>query len=188
MSQFKISEFTENMKYGGARPHLFQVELTVPLALVVTTGSGAALPKDLRVKATATQVPASSVDAIPVYYQGRAVNFSGARSYAPWTIEVINDEDFRIYDTFVSWLASLNDPLENKRMNGLSSAPANYKSVANILQYGQDEALIKQWRVNGIFPTNVSEISLGWQDVNQIERFQVTFAVDSVVPSVTSRA
>lgn len=184
---FKIDEFTETMRYGGARPHLFQVELSLPISLNSALGAGADLPKELTVKATATQVPASTVEAIPVFYQGRAVNFSGNRVFAPWAIEVINDEDFKVYDSFISWLSALNEPTDNNRNSGLTSRPNEYKSRAIISQYGQDEALIKAWTVNGIFPTNVSEIALGWQDVNQIERFQVTFAVDSVDPKTTAR-
>lgn len=182
---FKIDEFTETMRYGGARPHLFQVEMVLPISL--NNAASASFSRDIPVKATATQIPASTVDAIPVFYQGRAVNFSGNRTYAPWTIEVLNDEDFGIYDSFISWLSALNEPIDNVRNSGLSSRPEQYKSQALILQYGQDETLIKSWRCLGIFPVNVSEITLGWQDTNQIERFQVTFAVDSVVPQSTVR-
>jgi hypothetical protein len=180
---FRIDEFTETMRYGGARPHLFKVEMVLPINLLSL--AGITLARDLPVKATATQIPASNVDAIPVFYQGRAVNFSGNRTYGPWAISVINDEDFRIYDAFISWLSALNEPLENVRNSGLSSRPEQYKSRATIFQYGQDESIIKIWQVNGLFPTSVSDIALNWQDVNQIERFQVTFAIDSVQPLPT---
>lgn len=184
---FKIDEFTETMRYGGARPHLFQVEVRLPVALNGAPGAGPALANEMIVKATATQIPASTVDAIPVFYQGRAVNFSGNRTYAPWTVEIINDEDFLVYDSFIGWLSALNDPINNNRNGGLSGRPNEYKSNATIRQFGQDESQVKTWLCDGIFPTNVSEISLAWQDVNQIERFQVTFAVDTVVPSGTIR-
>lgn len=182
---FKIDEFTETMRYGGARPHLFQVEMSLPVSMV--NAAGTAFSRDVPVKATATQIPASTVDAIPVFYQGRSVNFSGNRTYAPWTIEVLNDEDFAIYDAFVAWLAALNEPIDNVRGGGLTSRPSQYKSQALIHQYGQDELLIKSWKCIGLFPTNVSEITLGWEASNQIERFQVTFAIDSVVPTSTVR-
>lgn len=182
---FKIDEFTESMRFGGARPHLFQVEMALPISLISV--SQATLIREIPVKATATQIPASTVDAIPVFYQGRAVNFSGNRTYSPWTIEVINDEDFGVYDAFISWLSALNEPVDNVRNSGLTSRPEQYKSQATILQYGQDETVIKSWKCLGLFPVNVSEITLGWQDTNQIERFQVTFAVDSVVPGSTNR-
>jgi hypothetical protein len=182
---FKIDQFTETMRFGGARPHLFQVEMSLPPAL--TSFPGAVFSADIVVKASATQIPASTVDAIPVFYQGRAVNFSGNRTYAPWAIEVINDEDFGVYDAFISWLSALNEPIDNVRNSGFSSRPEAYKSQATIQQFGQDEARIKTWKCTGLFPVNVSEITLGWQDTNQIERFQVTFAVDAVIPQATFR-
>lgn len=182
---FKISDFTENMQYGGARPHLFDVGMSLPPALISNFASS--FEKDLPIKATATQIPASTVEAIPVFYQGRMVNFSGNRVYAPWTIEVINDEDFGVYDAYVAWLSALNDPELNARGSGFDSSPAKYKGQASIFQYGQDQTLIKRWTCQGLFPTNVSEITLAWQDTNQIQRFQVTFAVDAVIPDVTTR-
>lgn len=183
---FKIDDFKAAMKFGGARPHLFKVALSFPSALNFA-GAGRA-SSDIPVKASATQIPASTVDAIPVFYQGRAVNFSGNRTYAPWAIEVINDEDFAVYDGFIAWLSALNAPVDNVRNTGFNSRPALYKSQATIEQYGQDEKLIKTWVCEGLFPVNVSEITLGWQDTNQIERFQVTFAVDAVVPGGTARS
>lgn len=182
---FKIDEFTETMRFGGARPHLFQVEMSLPIAL--NSLAGGSFEREIPVKATATQIPASTVEAIPVAYQGRFINFSGNRTYAPWTVEVLNDEDFGVYDAFMAWKSALNDPIDNVRNSGLSSRPEQYKSQALILQYGQDESLIKSWKVVGLFPTNVSEINLGWEQTNQIQRFQVTFAVDAVVPQATIR-
>jgi hypothetical protein len=179
---FSISDFTASMKFGGARPHLFQVEMALPVALLSI--SQVAFTRDLPVKATTTQIPASTVEPIPVAYQGRFVNFSGNRTYQPWTVEILNDEDFGVYDAFTSWLAALNDPILNVRMPALSSEPSTYKSMATIMQYGQDGGIapIKTWEVLGIFPINVSEIQLAWEQTNQIERFAVTFAVDAVVP------
>lgn len=181
----KITDFTETMRFGGARPHLFNVEMSLPVAL--TSTSIGTFERDLPVKATATQIPASTVEAIPVFFQGRPVNFSGNRTYAPWTIEVLNDEDFGIYDAFMSWKNALNEPIDNARNSGLSSRPEQYKSQAFINQLGQDDSLIKSWTVIGLFPTNVSEIQLAWEQTNQVERFQVTFAVDAVLQNPTVR-
>jgi hypothetical protein len=187
MAKFNIDSFRETMRYGGARPHLFEVSVTLPPSLLLVNAVGG-FASDILVKASATSVPASRVSEIPVAFQGRFVNFSGNRTYDPWTIEVYNDEDFNVYDAFISWLAALNSPLGNKRDNGFNSSPTGYKSIANVYQFGQDESLLKTWVVDGIFPIMVSEISLGWEQMNQIERFQVTFAVDAVVPSPTVRA
>lgn len=183
---FSINEFKAGMKYGGARPHLFEVQIALPPALIAV--SQALFSRDIPVKAVATAVPASQVDPIPAAYQGRVVNFSGNRTYSPWTVEVYNDEDFNVYDGFVGWLSALNDPLDNVRNSGFNSRPSLYKSQCSIIQRGQDQSIIKSWTVQGIFPVLVSEIQLSWEAMNQIERFQVTFAVDNVLPSITTRA
>jgi hypothetical protein len=53
----------------------------------------------------------------------------------------------------------------------------------NVLQYGKDGELIRQYDIIGAFPTTVSDIQLDWDTTNQIETFTVTFAYDYWLPA-----
>ena len=51
---------------------------------------------------------------------------------------------------------------------------------------GRENQLLKEYFVEGIFPTNVGEIQLGFDQNNMVEEFQVTFAVNYCSSSATT--
>jgi len=70
------------------------------------------------------------------------------------------------------WSRYMNSPVENLRQD------INYKMSAVITQYGKDGNELRSYEMVGIFPTNVGTIELSWDNKNQIETFDVTFAYD----------
>ena len=96
-----ISQFKSQLIGGGARPNLFEVELT-------TLPTGIAWPADnFRYMCKAAQLPASTLTQIDVPFRGRQLKIAGTRTYANWTITVINDIDFDIRTAFERWSLSL---------------------------------------------------------------------------------
>jgi hypothetical protein len=45
---------------------------------------------------------------VPVQYFGRELKFAGNRTFADWTLNVINDEDFVVRNAFERWMNGLN--------------------------------------------------------------------------------
>ena len=95
---FRVQDFRSQMVFDGARPNLFQCELTFP-----TLVSGAAAQSKFTFMARAAQMPGSTVNQISQFYFGRELKFSGNRTFPEWTVTVINDEDFIIRDAFEKW-------------------------------------------------------------------------------------
>ena len=177
---FNINAFKANLKYGGARTSLFEVQITNPI-------NGAA-DNVLPFLCEAAQLPGSTLNIIEQSYFGRPVKFSGNRTFEDWTITVINDEDFKIRNAMETWLNAINSPEGNIR--GLvSSEHSLYKSEGIITQLSQNGTKLRVYKFSGIFPTNVSPIEMGW-DSEQISKTQITFAIDSVkvVGGVTGTA
>ena len=85
---FNINEIRSNLALGGARPSLFQIIMNNP----VDAAGDAKLP----FMAQAAQIPASTVGTIEVPYFGRKIKIAGDRTFAEWTVTIINDEDFLI--------------------------------------------------------------------------------------------
>ena len=85
---FNVNLFQGAMKLGGARPSLFQVNITNPANGV------ADIQTPFMVKAA--QIPAGTIGNIAVNYFGRPVNFAGNRTFEEWTVTILNDEDFQI--------------------------------------------------------------------------------------------
>jgi hypothetical protein len=177
-----ISEFKSTLAGGGARPNLFEVELTTfPSAI---TGWDADTFKYL---CKAANLPASTIASIDVPFRGRTFKVAGDRSIDVWTVTVINDEDFKLRRSFEAWM-ELIAKLDN---NLGATNPSSYMSNATVHQLGRgstvnsttnagaDSSILASYNFVDIFPTAVSAIDLSYDSGDTIEEFTVEFQVQS---------
>jgi hypothetical protein len=168
---FNVAEFRANMVGDGARPNLFAVSLVFPTG--VTNGVGAG--QKVTFMAKAAQLPGSTIGMITVPYFGRELKFAGNRTFADWTLQIINDEDFTIRNAVESWMNTINSHAGNVRAAG-SINPSSYSVDAEVIQYGKGGEELKRYKFVGMFPQDVSPIDLDWGSNDSIEEFSVTFA------------
>ena len=161
---FNINEIKSQLTFGGAKASLFQVSITNPINGV------ADLKTPFMVQAA--QIPAATLGVIEVPYFGRKVKIAGDRTFAEWTVTVINDEDFLIRNAMENWMAEINTH------QGNINAKSDYKSQAQITQYGKAGNALREYNFNGLFPTNIGEITMDWNTTDEIETFEVTFQYD----------
>lgn len=166
---FNVNEIRSQLSLGGARSSLFQVRFNNPV-----NGAG-----DLKVPflVKATQIPASSLGTIEVPYFGRKFKMAGDRTFAPWNVTVINDEDFLIRNALEEWSNEINSHGENVRGFG-SASPSSYKQDATVTQFSKTGVPIREYKFVGVYPTEISEIDLNWEAVDQIQDFQCVFQYD----------
>lgn len=165
---FNINEIRSHLVRGGARPTLFQVQITNPI-----NGS-----QDLEVPfmVKASSLPQLSVSQIIVPYFGRQIYVPGDRNWQPWTATIINDENFKIRNAIEHWNTAMNSLEGNLATEG--SPPSLYKSQATVIHYGKDGEELRIYQFNGIFPMEVAPIQLSWEQRDTIEEFEVTFSFD----------
>lgn len=161
---FNVNEIRANLIGDGARPSLFEVTMVNPVS---TVGD-----QKLRYMVRAAQIPASSLSMIPVPYFGREIKVAGTRTFADWTVTVMNDEDFAVRRAMEAWSSAINSNQTNVR------SVSSYRSTADVIQYSKDGSEIRRYQFVNIFPIEVAPIELGWDQGNAIEEFQVTFAFD----------
>ena len=125
----------------------------------------------------AAQMPASTLGTIEVPYFGRKVKIAGDRTFAEWTITIMNDEDMIIRNAMEQWSNSINSHLGNLRSFATAS-PALYKANASVVHYGKTGLPLRTYTFNGLFPTEVSPIDLDWNTTDTLEEFTVTFQYD----------
>jgi len=166
---FNINDIIANLKFGGARPTLFQVQLTNPVAPVADVSAPFLIQ--------ATSIPEMQLGSIPVPYFGRKINVAGDRTFQPWSVQVINDEDFAIRDALEQWNAAINGLQANIRKLS-SSAPAAYKSTGLVSQYDKGGNIIRVYEMEGVWPMQISGIPLSWAQTDTIETFATTFQLD----------
>ena len=177
-----LSNFKSKLIGGGARPNLFEVELTTLPASVQGWDSDM-----FKFMCKAANMPAQNVASIDVPFRGRTFKVAGDRTIDPWTITVINDEDFRLRRAFEEWseqIAKLDNNLG-------TTEPAAYMVNAKVYQLGRgstasskdnsgtSNAVLAEYEFVDIFPTNVSQIDLSYDSTDTIEEFTVEFQVQS---------
>jgi hypothetical protein len=165
---FNINEIKSQLTFGGAKPSLFQVAISNPI-----NGAG-----DLKTPfmVQAAQIPEATMGVIEVPYFGRKVKIAGDRTFAEWTVTIINDEDFLIRNAMEEWLANINSHEGN--VTQLGAGASEYKAQAQITQYSKTGAPLRTYNFNGLFPTTVGSITTDWGSNDAIETFDVTFAYD----------
>ena len=182
MATKTLADFKGKLSGGGARPNLFDVELTtVPFA----TGWDADI---FQFMAKATALPAQNIAAIDVPFRGRTFKVAGDRTIDNWTVTVINDENFGLRNAFEQWtqgIANLND-------NMGATNPNAYMTNATVFQLGRgvtkdsigpggkDRSVLKVYEFVNIFPITVGDIALSYESSDTIEEFDVEFAVQSI--------
>lgn len=166
---FNIQSFISNgLINGGARPSLFEVSIFTPF-----TSDNESRTNFL---VSATEIPTSPIQQIPVYYFGRPIKVAGNRDFPNWGVEVMNDEDFALRIMFENWSNKINALISNRTSSDVLDN--GYKSSGVVYQKGQDGSTLRTYNISGIWPTVVSPIRLNWRDGNSIETYNVDFSVD----------
>jgi hypothetical protein len=176
---FNIAAFkTNGLVYGGARPSLFNVYLSVPIGVGLDNIS---VQKFTFVCKTA-ELPEMNVSNVEIPYFGRKIKVAGERSFADWSVTVMNDEDFAVRAMFESWNNAINRLVSNVRDPNLSAE--QYKTDLEVIQYGKDGSLLRSYTLIGAWPAQLGAIALGWDSSNSIEEFTVNFCYDYWVPTI----
>jgi hypothetical protein len=178
---FNLNEFRGNLVGDGARPNLFSVQMAFPG--IVPDGNAAG--NKMQFLAKAAQLPGSTIGTVPMYYFGREVKFAGNRTFADWTLQIINDEDFVIRYALEEWMNSINSHEGNVRDPGAFNQ-LGYTTDAQVTQFGKTGDVLKQYQFVGMFPVDIAPIDLDWGSNDSIEEYSVTFAYQYWVSDTTS--
>ena len=183
-----ISAFKSQLVGGGARPNLFEVDMA-------TLPEGISWPKPasdgMQFLCKAATLPASNIAQIDIPFRGRIFKVAGDRTVEPWSITVINDENFLIRNAMEQWVEKMA-----KLSNNIGNVnPEAYMVTASVFQLGRgsnagtagnkavdagsENSVLKAYKFLDIFPTSVSAIDLSYDSSDAIEEFTVEFQVNS---------
>ena len=180
-----------------ARPNLFQVESYAPPVLQDSVGpqSGAVAGSVAEVAENtsggsqlnaseasafgtflvkAANIPSSVVGVVEVPYRGRQLKLAGDRQFEPWTITVLNDQSFKFRSFFESWSTNIQ-ALQQNFQN--ANTMAEYQAMAKVRQMDRKGKIIRTYKFEGIWPSNISSIGLDWATTDTPEEYTVEFQV-----------
>lgn len=188
---FNISSFkASGLTFGGAHSALFQVAFNQTGTTLDSLSSNLPLngQQKFSFTARAASIPPMQLGVIEVPYFGRRIPLAGDRTFAPWTVTVMNDEDWQVRSMFEAWSNALNKLQSNYRNVAFVNGEVNYKADFSVVQYAKTGGVIAQYNIIGCFPSVVDAIQLDWDNQNQIETFGVTFNYDYWLPDPGSDA
>jgi len=162
-----ISDFKAQLIGGGARANQFRVDLAFPT--YVTASQVAGIKSQFLCKAA--QLPAATIEDVPIQYRGRAVHFAGERTFAPWSVTIYNDTDFSIRNAMEQW----SDGVQNLAASTGRTNPRDYQVDLLVHQLDRNGATVKTYRFVDAYPTEIGAIALDFDTANAIETFDVTF-------------
>jgi len=164
MAVLGVDDFKSKLRGGGARPNLFKATINYP----GYANGDAELTSFL---CETAQLPGSTLGTIVVPFRGRQLKMAGDRTFAPWTVTIINDTDFDVRNAMERWSNGMNNHSAN---TGITS-PIGYEADLFVEQLDKDGSAIKKYTFRGAFPTEVSPIDVSYAANDEIERFTVTF-------------
>jgi len=186
-----ITQFKSQLRGGGARPNLFEVDITNFGG--GTDASGALgfsedVQTDFRFFCKASAMPTQTIGSVDVPFRGRILKVAGDRTFEPWSVTVINDESFGVRKAFEQW---------GNKINGMHSglgevSPEQYMGSGIIKQLGRSASgdttsggrnttqPLQTYMFQDIWPSEISSIDLSYDSSDAIEEFTVTFQVQYI--------
>jgi hypothetical protein len=185
-----IEKFKTQLTGGGARSNLFEVSFgdSFDSGKFDFPGDIGSVEASHNMLIKTAGLPASTISEIPVPFRGRTLKIAGDRTFDVWSITVINDTDFKWRNIFERWMNYIvkvsdgsgsinpNDYQVNAIVSQLSRGPGSALSTAGNTNSTKIESL-RSYKLCGLFPTNVSQIELSYNNENEIEEFTVDLQV-----------
>lgn len=164
-----VNDFVSKFTGGGARPNLYMVTLNFPAGVA---SGGDAIKNSYLCKAAT--LPQSSIGMINVPFMGRQIKVAGDKEFPEWTVTMINDSDFSSKRAFESWMNLINRHVSN---TGVAN-PNEYYADLRVEQLDRNGDTIYAYDFRSCFPSEVGEVTLGYDNNDAVEEFTVTFAVN----------
>jgi len=161
-----INDFKAKLAGGGARNNQFKV--TMPFPGYAQVGGEI---EDLAFLCTATSIPAMTIGSINVPFRGRQIKIAGDRTFAAWSVTVLNDTNFKLRNAFERWQNGINNMTDGE---GLTN-PVDYQVDVFVDQLDRNGNTLKSYTLRGAYPTELASIPLNYETNDAIEDFDVTF-------------
>lgn len=162
-----ISDFKAQLFGGGARANQFRVQLAFPSYVA----AGVVVGQQAQFLCKGAQLPASTVENIPLNYRGRVVNVAGERTFQPWTVTILNDTNFAIRNAMESW----SNGVQNLNSTNGRTNPRDYQVDLTVHQLDRSGAIVKTYRFVDAYPITIGAIELSFDTTNAVEEYTVEF-------------
>lgn len=146
---------------GAARPTHFSV-------------SGLGADRSISFMIKAAQIPASTLGVIEVPHMGRKIKIPGDRTFAEWSLTVINDKNFTLRKHFEDWSSRINHHRDNTGERDTESI----KLDGFVDQLDDQGKVLARYQFVGCWPSEVGQIDLAKDSTDTLEEFPIVLQYD----------
>ena len=171
MAMATLSNFQTALQYGGARPSLFDIEVTLSSPTLLTGVSGV---NNIVSHCNVSAIPPLTVTPIEKQYFGRTVKIPGDIVYGDLSTTILNTEDYSVRNAIETWMDHINSHKEN--VTSTNFADADFRSTIELSQYGKEGSVVQTYQFFDAWPMTLAEIALSYDTASDIEQFDVTWA------------
>jgi hypothetical protein len=161
MAGFNIDAYRANFQ-GGARSYLFYYKPIFPGGITGDTNTATYLVRS-------TSLPETSIDEIPLAWQGFDFKVAGKYTYSDWNVSFNCDSNADILGTFHNWIRLIHDPTSNMYNN-----PAVYMQDQQLELLSLTGEPIAKYKLFGAWPKLIGNSALDYTQ-NDVVQFDITF-------------
>ena len=114
-----------------------------------------------------------TIGEVAVPYRGRQVFVAGDRTYDAWTVTVMNDRNYGVRSQLESWMNNMGDIGSASTAATLNAN--SYYATAIVKQMDRNDATIRTYTLDGVWPTTLDAIDLAFDANDAIQEFGATF-------------
>lgn len=137
--------------------------------LVFRGDPGSVIPAGLDIRAKGTQLPSTDINIVEIPYKGRKVKIPGERTFAEWTVTIMETAEMGVRKRFEQWISAMDSEDEIRRNTAALS------TVDCILLKPDNATPSITYTLFGAFPTNVSTVDLSFDEQTAPLEYSVTF-------------
>lgn len=153
---------------AGARANKYRINFSVPA--VIATQSNL---QNADALCKASNFPSMTIGQIEAFSQGRKLILPGDTTYTnTWTLTFYNTEDHGLRRDMISWMKS-TDHFQNNQHSGNPTSVMGELSVEQLDSAGNPTT---KYTFHNVFVQEVGELSIGDDQVDTIQEFDVTFS------------
>jgi len=114
-------------------------------------------------------IPAGTLGEVIIPFRGHNLKLAGERTFADWSITIINDMEFSARTALEAWQTEIQ-----AMDSGEGATTTDYLlSRAFVEQLNKDDSVLARYEFFNMFPKNIGEITLGYDTVDAVEEFTV---------------
>ena len=168
---FSLSTFQGALATGGARPSLFDLEVSGTPAGVNDTKL-----EDVKYFCNVSALPPLTVTPIERQYFGRTVKIPGDMVFGDLSTTIIMTEGGDERSELEIWMNEINGTVTNA-MNASHVTSNGFAATVKLHQYGKDgdDSPIHTVTFVDCWPSTIGEIALSYDTASDIEQFDVTW-------------